>query len=228
MARKVGRPFWDVTRFCVVKPGSIRDLFSGTARRKRTKMRAQGDFDHYFPRMAIFSDFVSRMLLRPETLHKLLAGDPDEPQTVIRIREATDDDLLGEAQLKSKPHLHLIRAELFLLFDDLEESHTIVQDSNLDVASYLHGILHRREGDFDNARYWFRRSGTLPFFDELHSKSAKFLDDFAKQLGWDPYLFTYHCEQNKFGDDSFTKDLVQIQRAEFETVLDYTWRQAAV
>ena len=50
--------------------------------------------------------------------------------------------------------------------------------------------LARREGDFDNARYWFRRSGTLPVFDALHSRAAEYSADMGKQLSWDPYLFT--------------------------------------
>jgi hypothetical protein len=27
-----------------------------------------------------------------------------------------------------------------------------------------HSIMHRREGDFDNSRYWLRRVGSLPAF----------------------------------------------------------------
>lgn len=31
-------------------------------------------------------------------------------------------------------------------------------------ADYVHAILHRREGDVSNARYWFRRVGAHPCF----------------------------------------------------------------
>ena len=41
---------------------------------------------------------------------------------------------------------------------DLER---LIQEAKGDLGSYWHGMLHRREGDFDNARYWFRRAGVL-------------------------------------------------------------------
>jgi hypothetical protein len=43
-----------------------------------------------------------------------------------------------------------------------EAAHLRVQDDASDLASYLHGVLHREEGDTANARYWFRRSGSIP------------------------------------------------------------------
>jgi hypothetical protein len=50
----------------------------------------------------------------------------------------------------------------------------------------------------------------------------------AKQLSWDPYLFTGQCEQQRFGGELDEKELVRLQRAEFEVVFDYTWRQAKI
>jgi len=43
-----------------------------------------------------------------------------------------------------------------------DAAHEIVQGIELPIASYLHGILHRAEGDYSNARYWFIRSNGLP------------------------------------------------------------------
>lgn len=43
---------------------------------------------------------------------------------------------------------------------DWERSHEIVQaDEEGRDAAWVHAYLHRREGDGDNARYWYRRAG---------------------------------------------------------------------
>ena len=41
--------------------------------------------------------------------------------------------------------------------DKWEKAHTIVMDEGGKDCAW-HGIMHRREGDFDNARYWYRRA----------------------------------------------------------------------
>lgn len=49
----------------------------------------------------------------------------------------------------------------------LDESHTLSQNIHSPEGSYLHGIMHRREGDYSNAKYWFRRAGEMDFFDRI-------------------------------------------------------------
>ena len=41
---------------------------------------------------------------------------------------------------------------LWLVAGDIDESHTISQDLGSAEGSFLHGIMHRREGDFGNAK----------------------------------------------------------------------------
>ena len=53
----------------------------------------------------------------------------------------------------------LIEAGLWLLAGELDKSHAISQASDSPAGSFWHGIMHRREGDFGNAKYWFRRVG---------------------------------------------------------------------
>jgi hypothetical protein len=54
--------------------------------------------------------------------------------------------------------------EGFILYalDDIHAAHSIFQDEDGFFGSYGHGMMHRREGDFWNANYWFRRAGKRP------------------------------------------------------------------
>jgi hypothetical protein len=42
---------------------------------------------------------------------------------------------------------------------DWKRAHEIVQEIDDVTAAWLHAYLHRREGDLDNAGYWYRQSG---------------------------------------------------------------------
>lgn len=65
-----------------------------------------------------------------------------------------------------------VRAGLWLAFDFLDESHAISQDIGTPEGSWWHAIMHRREGDFGNAKYWYRRVGEHPAMASLGWKLA--------------------------------------------------------
>lgn len=50
------------------------------------------------------------------------------------------------------------RALWFIHADRWEEAHTIAQDIDTPVGSWIHALLHLIEGDENNARYWFSRA----------------------------------------------------------------------
>ena len=48
------------------------------------------------------------------------------------------------------------------LTGDWAGAHAIVQawePANDPLASWVHAVLHKQEGDADNARYWYRQAG---------------------------------------------------------------------
>ena len=124
-------------------------------------------------------------------------------------------------------------AGLWLRFDCLDESHRISQDIETPTGSYWHGIMHRREGDFGNAKYWFRRVGEHPVFEPLGAaarelagqrppRAARFL---AEQPGWDPFAFVDLCQQAVAAAE-LGPLAVAVQQREWELLWDFCYRGA--
>jgi len=40
-----------------------------------------------------------------------------------------------------------------------QKAHELVMDLEDKAAYHMHGLVHRLEGDMDNARYWYGRAG---------------------------------------------------------------------
>ncbi len=90
---------------------------------------------------------------------------------------------------------------LWLLINDLERSHEISQTIKTAEGSYWHGIMHRMEGDFWNAKYWFAQIGNHPTNQQL---SEYVVENFStvphatvKSLGneWNSALFVDFCDE---------------------------------
>lgn len=74
---------------------------------------------------------------------------------------------------------------LWLLAGELERSHQISQGIENAEGSFWHAIMHRREGDLGNSKYWLRRTGSHPVFEQLA--------DLAPDLYPDPDAFVDAC-----------------------------------
>ncbi|WP_392530813.1 hypothetical protein [Nostoc sp. C117] len=53
---------------------------------------------------------------------------------------------------------------------DWSKAHEIVQDASDADSGWVHAYLHRKEGDLNNARYWYQRSGQPEFFGCLNQE----------------------------------------------------------
>jgi hypothetical protein len=102
---------------------------------------------------------------------------------------------------------------LWLLYDFLDESHTISQGIPTVDGSYWHGIMHRREGDFSNSKYWFRKVGEHPVF--------ALLDD-----DWDPFDFVDACQAALRSGGAEEQRCCELQQREWELLFDYCYRHA--
>src|SRR5687767_6605154 len=71
-----------------------------------------------------------------------------QPPEATRMLEGLTIDTLFEAPVKRPDDARCALAGLWLLFDELERAHRIVQEIPTPTGSFWHAIVHRREGDF--------------------------------------------------------------------------------
>ena len=173
-----------------------------------------------------YPDFIQRILLHERTLDDPLPKEPTDYELVIRLREAADAAVFGEHTSVPDAPLALVRGGLFYYHNALDDSHKQVATLEGDTAAYWHGMIHRREGDFENARYWMRRAGEQPVFQEMQGRASDgSAPDMGRQANWDPFLFIHLCEQYKYGESEYKKEIGHLQRVEFAVMFDYVWRQ---
>src|SRR5262245_60682976 len=55
---------------------------------------------------------------------------------------------------------------------DWAGAHGTVDSLETKTAARVHAYIHRKEGDLDNARYWYRRAGVQPVSGSLESEWA--------------------------------------------------------
>jgi len=130
---------------------------------------------------------------------------PDADQLTPRLKA-----LLESPALESRPDL---AAGLWLLIDELDRSHRISQKLDNPTGSFWHGIMHRREGDFSNSHYWFRRTGDHP---ALASVARQANDP----TPYDPHAFIDEVEAAHRSSDP-APELVARQRREWQAL--WSW-----
>ena len=108
---------------------------------------------------------------------------------------------------------------IWLLHDYLDESHKISQDIDTTSGSFWHGIMHRREGDFWNSKYWFRRVGQHPAFARIAHRAQHASE-------WDPFAFVDRCEAALKGKSSDESVCIDLQQIEWESLFDYCYHAA--
>ena len=171
-----------------------------------------------------YPDFVQRILLHERTLDDPLPKEPTSYELVIRLRDTDDAAIFGGRALLPHAPAALARAGLFYFHNALDDSHKAAQELEGDTAAYWHGMVHRREADFDNARYWMRRAGEQPVFQEMQGRASDGAPHMGRQSNWDPFLFINLCEQYKYGETEYKKEIGHLQRVEFAVMFDYVWR----
>lgn len=165
--------------------------------------------------------------------------------------DQVDGASLAPSETGDQTHRSLLLAALHLFNDDLDPAHAICQGFGRDsvAGNYWHGVIHRREPDFDNARGWFGRAdkweGVLQIRDGVldvlqrvllmpeygHARDTAFalkrkIDDAGI---WEPAFFVDMCETFRGTDTQDEMEsllLREVQEAEMVAALDWTYRCA--
>ncbi len=148
--------------------------------------------------------------------------------------QALTDQTVSKNRRARMPHdAQALQAALWLLFDFMTESHDISQQIATPSGSFWHGILHRREPDAFNAKYWMARIGEHPIFSELLNDAREIAGsvpalasaELAGKTSWDAAWFVDRCCSAP-ESDAVRDALLEIQRREWTLLFDHNFRKA--
>jgi hypothetical protein len=146
-------------------------------------------------------------------LDKLIPGDLFQPAS-------------GIAPARQKAAL----AGLWLWHDWLDESHSLSQDLPDPTGSFWHAIMHRREGDFSNSKYWYAKTAGHPALTILAGQAPALVNSMPadKQLlkivarGFDPNALVDLVEQvDHKPHDPSRAAAISLQQLEWRVLFDF-------
>ncbi|MBI1387984.1 MAG: hypothetical protein GC154_06010 [bacterium] len=172
-------------------------------------------------------------LLKNDGVNELGPGSPNRG-VEAHLRALQLSEMFAGAPIHDREAALCCQSALWLLFDFLDESHTLSQSIPSTDGSYWHGIMHRREPDYSNAKYWFRRVGLHPVFTALREETERILnaepvpglERLIERPAWDAFLFIDLCEANYRENNAAERALKKIQLAEWRFLFDHCYRKA--
>jgi hypothetical protein len=180
-------------------------------------------------------------LLAEATLNELGPGRAvANAERQLEAIEAAIDQAVAPSKIADSSMAQACMAGLWLRFDFLDRSHEISQGLHNSTGSFWHGIMHRREPDYGNAKYWFHRVPRHEVFPALcraarelaiGAADGKSLPSGAQflttQAQWDPFDFINLVEAAARGKSEPLAELCrEIQLREWELLFNFCFRRA--
>lgn len=194
-----------------------------------------------------FSPAIER--LAPPEGEQVYSGGPTTAGEPLAFRERweieselsrlTIESLCAPFDIRDADMARCVLSGLWLAYGYLDRSHVISQEVETPTGSFWHGIMHRREGDFKNSKYWFRRVGRHSVFPVLteevrstfgRSERSASLDQDSRSLvesaTWDPYRFVDLCQRGAKGNGATQEFTRLVERIEWRLLFRHSFEAA--
>jgi len=171
---------------------------------------------------------MSRTIEDVRGLIAALAGrEPPQGLAPKRPADEARSAAIEALPLGESADARALRSALLLWNDDLDRSHTLSQELTTPTGSLLHGIMHRMEGDYWNAEYWFRRVGAHPCYPDAAREASALggAEAFGAGGVWDPIAFNRAVERAVREGGAAAETLERVQRAEMTAVVRHCFQQ---
>lgn len=166
-----------------------------------------------------------------------LLATPEPAELIVRPRTGTESLAALEARWiplqqalpASAVDYRALQALILLWHDHWEAAHERVQESQTPDGWLVHALVHRREPDPWNAKYWWRRTGSHRALRTLSQRTRPWfrqsgLESWSERLiregVWNPFEFVDLIGAVlAAGDPALIRHARALQQIEFETVL---------
>jgi hypothetical protein len=180
---------------------------------------------------------LGRKLLKldPNAYGELIASGAGKAAARDVLESTQPADLVAGKMVRSDDAKAMLSG-VWLYFDFLDESHAISQSLTSETGSFWHAIMHRREGDFSNSKYWYARCQNHPALATIAAAAAKYVNQMPadKSLlrlvanGWNPNAFVDLVQAvHESRSDPRHALTVALQRLEWQILFDECARAAA-
>ncbi len=159
---------------------------------------------------------------------RLVVTGAGDARAAEMLRGVAAGELLARSVVNANEAAGVLSA-LWLRHDWLDESHTIAQGIERATGSFWHAIMHRREGDFSNSKYWYARCRNHPALTDLARIAAASETAAGRRVtagGWNPDALVDLAEAAHRGDDAAMPAAIALQRLEWRVLFERTVRAA--
>ncbi len=119
------------------------------------------------------SKCVGVLTARPGEAYCDLVAPPRGPADAERLLAGVTPAQLLAVPVRDVEAADAMLAGLWLWHDALDRSHAISQAIASETGSFWHAIMHRREGDFSNAKYWYARCRRHPVLGVIRARGGR-------------------------------------------------------